>query len=79
MILAIVGRFDEPGGTIALGTDFSSGTNVRAGMPIGEMEMLQAAGLSPLEIIEAATRDAAAGAGGETSSERSRRVGWRTS
>jgi imidazolonepropionase-like amidohydrolase len=60
VILGIVGRFNELGGTIGLGTDFNISTNIEAGMPIGEMEMLLAAGLTPMEILEAGTRHSAA-------------------
>jgi imidazolonepropionase-like amidohydrolase len=63
IILGIVGRFNELGGTIGLGTDFNVGTNIKAGMPMGEFEMLLAAGLTPMDIIEAATRHAAAACG----------------
>jgi imidazolonepropionase-like amidohydrolase len=63
VILGIVGRFNELGGTIGLGTDFNVSTNIKAGMPMGEFEMLLAAGLAPMDIIEAATRHAAAACG----------------
>ena len=51
------------GGFVGLSTDWAAGT----GMPLGEMEMLLAAGLTPLEVIEAGTRHAAraCGQGGE--------------
>jgi imidazolonepropionase-like amidohydrolase len=63
IILAIVGRFNELGGAVGLGTDFNISTNIEAGMPIGEMEMLLAAGLTPMEILEAGTRNSAAACG----------------
>jgi imidazolonepropionase-like amidohydrolase len=63
VILTIVGSFNEMGGEVGLGTDFNIGTNIEAGMPIGEMEMLFAAGLSPMEILEAGTRNSAAACG----------------
>jgi imidazolonepropionase-like amidohydrolase len=63
LILAIVGRVHATGGEIALGTDFNIGTDASAGMPIREMEMLLAAGLAPMDIIEAGTRVAAAACG----------------
>jgi imidazolonepropionase-like amidohydrolase len=59
VILGIVRRFHEYGGIIAMGTDFNTGVNMNAGIPIDEMEMLHAAGLTRLEVIEAATRHAA--------------------
>ena len=63
IILGIVGKFNELGGAVALGTDFNINTNIEAGMPIGELEMLLAAGLTPIEIIEAGTRNSAAACG----------------
>lgn len=55
-ILELVGWFHGLGGRVGLGTDWNTGTGMRAGMPIGEMEMLLAAGLSPMDVIEAGTR-----------------------
>ena len=63
IILGIVEQFNEMGGDVALGTDFNSAAGDRAGMPIGELEMLLAAGLTPMELIEAGTRHAAAACG----------------
>jgi imidazolonepropionase-like amidohydrolase len=63
IILAIVGSFNELGGAVGLGTDFNISSNIEAGMPIGEMEMLLAAGLTPMEILEAGTRNSAAACG----------------
>jgi imidazolonepropionase-like amidohydrolase len=63
IILGIVGKFHEMGGAVGLGTDFNIGTSILAGMPIGEMEMLLAAGLTPMEIIESGTRIAALACG----------------
>ena len=67
IILGIVRRFHELGGVVALGTDWNIGTGREAGMPLGEMEMLLAAGLTPMEVIEAGTRHSASvcGHGGE--------------
>ena len=42
---------------MALGTDYN--TSMQAGMPVGEMEMLLAAGLTTMEVIEAGTRHSA--------------------
>ena len=43
---------------IALGNDYCN-TSLDPGMPLREMELLQQGGLSPLAVIEAATRQAA--------------------
>ena len=59
IILGIVHRFHELGGVVGLGTDYIIGTGMEAGMPLGEMEMLLAAGLTPMEVIEAGTRHSA--------------------
>ena len=59
IILAIVGGFRELGGVVGLGTDWNIGVGMEAGIPLGEMEMLIAAGLTPMEVIEAGTRHAA--------------------
>lgn len=53
-------RFHALGGTIALGNDFGGVPNVAPGMPLVEMKLLLAAGLSAMEVIEAGTRHAAA-------------------
>jgi imidazolonepropionase-like amidohydrolase len=63
IILGIVRRFNEIGGAVALGTDFNIGTNIAAGMPIGEMQMLLAAGFTAMDIIEAGTRHSATACG----------------
>jgi imidazolonepropionase-like amidohydrolase len=63
IILGIVRRFHEFGGMVGLGTDFNVGIGIEAGMPMGEFEMLLAAGLAPLEVIEAGTRNAAIACG----------------
>jgi imidazolonepropionase-like amidohydrolase len=53
-------RFIEAGGTVALGTDFD-GYNAPfdTGMPLIEMELMQQAGMSPMQIIVSATRNGA--------------------
>ena len=56
IILGIVRRFHELGGEVGLGTDYNIGVGLDAGIPVGEMEMLLAAGLTPMEVIEAGTR-----------------------
>jgi imidazolonepropionase-like amidohydrolase len=53
-------RFVEAGGTVALGTDYDGyDAPFQLGMPIIEMELMQQAGMSPMEIIVAATRNGA--------------------
>jgi len=59
IVLGIVGRFHELGGIVALGTDYIIDTGMEAGMPVGEMEKLSMAGLTPMEVIEAGTRHSA--------------------
>lgn len=56
--LAVVGRFHDLGGRIALGTDYPY-SGVEAGMPLREMELLRQAGLSNTEILRAGTSEAA--------------------
>lgn len=62
-VLAIVRKFHEFGGDVGVGTDFNIGTGMHAGMPLGEIEMLLAAGLTPMEVIEASTRISAEACG----------------
>lgn len=57
-VLAVVRFFHEAGGTIAVGNDYGN-PGIDTGMPLSEMHLLHAVGLSPMEIIEAATRHAA--------------------
>ena len=57
-ILDIVRRFRDAGGTVALGNDFND-RSVRERLPITEMKVLLAAGLTPMEVIEASTHHAA--------------------
>jgi imidazolonepropionase-like amidohydrolase len=52
-------RFHALGGIIAVGNDYGGIPRVELGMPLTEMKLLLAAGLTPLEVIEAGTRDAA--------------------
>lgn len=57
-VLAVVRFFHEAGGTIAVGNDYGN-PGIDTGIPLNEMHLLQAVGLSPMEIIQAATRHAA--------------------
>jgi imidazolonepropionase-like amidohydrolase len=53
-------RFVAAGGTVALGTDYAGYSAVfDLGLPIREMEWMQEAGMTPMQIIVAATRNAA--------------------
>jgi imidazolonepropionase-like amidohydrolase len=53
-------RFVEAGGTVALGTDYDGyDAPFQLGMPIIEMELMQQAGMLPMQIIVAATRNGA--------------------
>ena len=56
-------RFHALGGTLALGNDFGGVPRVAPGMPLVEMQLLRAAGLTPMEVLEASTRHAAAACG----------------
>jgi imidazolonepropionase-like amidohydrolase len=47
------------GGAVALGNDSGSMPGVQVGMPIKEILMMQEAGMTPMQIIEASTRHAA--------------------
>ncbi len=55
-MLGIVRFFHDSGGIIAVGNDYPA---VDHGMLLREMDLLQTAGLSPLGVIEAATKHAA--------------------
>jgi imidazolonepropionase-like amidohydrolase len=54
-------RFVEAGGKVALGTDYAGAPDVDfdLGMPIDEIKWMQEAGMTPLQIIVAATKHAA--------------------
>ena len=47
------------GGSVALGNDSGTFPGVQVGMPIKEILLMQEAGMTPMQIIEAATRHAA--------------------
>lgn len=53
-------RFVQAGGKVALGTDYAGYIcKFDLGMPITEMELMQAAGMTPMQIIVAGTKHAA--------------------
>ena len=52
-------EFINVGGQVALGNDSGLLPGIEIGMPMREIEMMQAAGMTPMEIIVAATRNAA--------------------
>ncbi len=58
-ILDILKRFRDSGGIVALGTDSNLGMADPVALYFKEIDILLAAGLSPLETIAAATRNAA--------------------
>jgi len=58
VVLDIIRRFHEAGGTVAVGNDFND-RSMRERKPLLEMEMLLEAGLSPMDVIVAGTRNAA--------------------
>lgn len=51
-----LGRFVEAGGIVAMGDDYGN-PGIDLGMPIRDMELMQEAGMTNMEIIVAATRD----------------------
>ena len=53
-------RFAQAGGKVALGTDYAGYViEFELGMPFLEIELMQEAGMTPMEIITAATKNAA--------------------
>lgn len=58
VILDIVRKFHDAGGIVAVGNDFND-RSIRERLPVTEMEMLLDAGLPPLDVITAATGNAA--------------------
>lgn len=56
-------RVAQAGGTIALATDYGSYTGMQLGLPVDEMELMLLAGMTPAEILVAATRNGARAAG----------------
>ncbi len=61
MAIKNLASFVEAGGEVALGTDYAGAPNVNfdLGMPIHEIEWMQEAGMSSMQIIVAATRNSA--------------------
>ncbi len=59
-------RFHQLGGVIAMGTDFAGySCDWEEGLPINELTAMQLAGMSTMEVLEAATRNAARACGKE--------------
>lgn len=58
VLMEIVRRFHETGGMVSVGNDFND-RSVRELLPLLELEMLLQAGLSPMDVIVAATRNSA--------------------
>lgn len=59
-ILDNLHRFVAAGGQVALGTDYAGyAAQFELGMPLSEMEAMQEAGMTPMQIILAGTRNAA--------------------
>lgn len=59
-ILDNLGRYVAAGGKVALGTDYEGySTPFQLGMPMHEIEWMQEAGMSPMQIIVASTKNAA--------------------
>lgn len=54
----IVGYYHDQGGVVAVGTDYGV-PGIQLGMPIREMQLLHKAGLSPSEVLVAATQNSA--------------------
>jgi imidazolonepropionase-like amidohydrolase len=63
-----LGRFVEAGGEVALGTDYDGAPNIAfdLGMPINEINLMQEAGMTPMQILVAATRNGAHSCGRES-------------
>ena len=61
MAIKNLARFVEAGGEVVLGTDYAGSPNVNfdLGMPIHEIEWMQEAGMTPMQIIVAATKNGA--------------------
>jgi imidazolonepropionase-like amidohydrolase len=61
MAIKNLALFIEAGGEVVLGTDYAGAPNVDfdLGMPIHEIEWMQEAGMTPMQIIVAATKNGA--------------------
>ncbi|MFE9423179.1 amidohydrolase family protein [Kitasatospora sp. NPDC006697] len=60
LMVGVLARFIAAGGQVALGSDWVGLPGIPAGQPRQELAYLRAAGLSPLQVIQAATQGAAA-------------------
>ncbi len=58
ILMDIVRRFHEAGGVVAVGNDFNDRAT-KERLPLLEIEMLTEAGLPPMEVLMAATRNGA--------------------
>jgi imidazolonepropionase-like amidohydrolase len=58
VVMDIPRRFHDLGGVVAVGNDFNDRAT-KERLPLLEMEMLLAAGLSPMDVIVAATKNSA--------------------
>jgi imidazolonepropionase-like amidohydrolase/protein-S-isoprenylcysteine O-methyltransferase Ste14 len=58
ILMDVVRRFHEAGGTVAVGNDFNDRAMTER-LPLLEIEMLAGAGLSPMDVLVAATRNGA--------------------
>lgn len=58
ILMEIVRRYRAAGGVVAVGNDFNDRATTER-LPLLEMEMLPEVGLSPMEVIVAATRNGA--------------------
>jgi imidazolonepropionase-like amidohydrolase len=59
-LVANLRTFVEAGGLVALGNDFGGGPGTfEVGIPMYEIEMMKIAGMTPMQIIQAGTRNAA--------------------
>jgi enamidase len=59
LMVTVLSQYLEAGGRVALGSDWVGRPGVPAGMPRQEMRYLLAAGMTPLQVVEASTRHAA--------------------
>jgi imidazolonepropionase-like amidohydrolase len=58
-VVTNLARFVRAGGRVALGNDAGYLPGVRVGMPFHEIDWMRRAGMTPMQILLAATRDAA--------------------